>query len=51
MKLIGTVLISIGIALLLFLAFNFINDKNRIISPIPQEKGVKVIFVTPGSSE
>lgn len=47
MKLIGAVLISIGIALLLFLVMNFIQEMNRTVSPIPEESGVKVIFVTP----
>lgn len=47
MKLIGATLISIGLALLIFVAINFIKEKNRTISPIPEDKGVKVIFVTP----
>ena len=47
MKIIGSILIAIGIALLLFVAFNFINERNRTVSPVPEEKGVKVIFVTP----
>ena len=47
MKLIGAILISIGLALLFFVAFNFIKERNRMVSPVPEEKGVKVIFVTP----
>jgi len=47
MKIIGAILISIGLALLLFVGFNFIKDRNRTVSPIPEEEGVKVIFVTP----
>lgn len=47
MKAIGMVLIAVGLALLFFVLFNFINEKNRIVSPIPQDQGVKVIFVTP----
>lgn len=47
MKKIGVILIAIGCALLLFAGYNFIKEKNRIISPIPEDKGVKVIFVTP----
>jgi len=47
MKIIGAILISIGLALLFFVAYNFIKEKNRIVSPVPEEKGVKVIFVTP----
>jgi len=47
MKLIGLILISIGLALLLFVAYNFIQERNRLVSPLPEEEGVKVIFVTP----
>lgn len=47
MKIIGAILIGIGLALLLFILFNFLKEKNRIISPLPESKGVKVIFVTP----
>ena len=47
MKNVGIVFIAIGIALMLFVLYNFIQEKNRLISPIPSDKGVKVIFVTP----
>jgi hypothetical protein len=47
MKSIGLVLIAIGVALLMFISFNFIKEKNKIASPIPEDKGVKVIFITP----
>lgn len=47
MKGLGIVLIAIGIALLLFVSYNLIKEKNKIASPIPEDKGVKVIFVTP----
>ena len=47
MKVIGAVLIAIGLELLFFIAFNFIKEKNRPVSPLPEDKGVKVIFVTP----
>ncbi|MBI5127302.1 hypothetical protein HZA76_02490 [Candidatus Roizmanbacteria bacterium] len=48
MKKIGVVLIAIGLALLVFVIFNFIKERNKMASPIPEEEGVKVIFVTPG---
>jgi len=51
MKIVGIALISIGLALLLFVAFNFFKEKNRTVSPIPEEGGVKVIFVTPQITE
>ncbi len=47
MKNIGVVLIAIGLALMLFVIYNFVKDQNRLKSPIPEDKGVKVIFVTP----
>ncbi|KKP59287.1 MAG: hypothetical protein UR54_C0029G0008 [Candidatus Roizmanbacteria bacterium GW2011_GWA2_34_18] len=47
MKNFGIILIAIGIALLMFVSYNFIKEKNKMTSPIPEDKGVKVIFVTP----
>lgn len=47
MKNVGLVLIAVGIALLMFVSFNFLKERNKIASPIPEDKGVKVIFVTP----
>ncbi len=44
------VLIAIGLALFLFVIYSFMKERNRVISPVPQEQGVKVIFVTPQSS-
>ncbi len=49
MKRIGVVLIAIGLALLVFVVFNFIKERNKMASPIPEEEGVKVIFVTPAT--
>ena len=46
MKGLGIILIAIGIALLMFVSYNFIKE-NIMASPIPEDKGVKVIFVTP----
>ncbi len=47
MKKLGLILIAVGLALILFVFFNFLKEKNRIVSPIPENEGVKVIFVTP----
>lgn len=47
MRRLGLVLIATGLALLIFVIFNFLKEKNKIASPIPEEQGVKVIFVTP----
>lgn len=48
MKKLGLILIAVGLALLVFVIFNFIKEKTKMASPIPEEEGVKVIFVTPG---
>lgn len=48
MKKVGVVLIAVGLALLVFVVFNFIKEKTKMASPIPEDEGVKVIFVTPG---
>ncbi len=47
MKVVGSILIAIGIALLLFIGFNLLNESNKTKSPLPEENGVKVIIVTP----
>lgn len=47
MKRIGLVLIAVGLALLVFVLVNFIKARNKVASPIPEDQGVKVIFVTP----
>lgn len=47
MKVFGFILIAIGLGLLLFVSYTFFKDANRTISPVPDDQGVKVIFVTP----
>ncbi len=47
MRILGIILILIGLFLLLFAGYNFLKGRNKMVSPIPEEKGVKVIFVTP----
>ena len=47
MRNLGVVLIAVGLALMFFLLYNFIKNQNQLKSPLPEEKGVKVIFVTP----
>ncbi len=49
MKNVGIILIAIGLALFLYVGYYFIRESNKIASPIPDEKGVKVILITPGS--
>jgi hypothetical protein len=47
MKNVGLILIAVGLALLAFVGYNFLRERNRVASPIPEDDGVKVIFVTP----
>ncbi len=51
MKKIGYLLIIVGLAILGFVLYTFFSRRNGLISPIPEDKGVKVIFVTPGQDE
>jgi hypothetical protein len=47
MKIIGATLIGIGLALLLFVGYNYLTQEPQFASPVPQQSGVKVIIVTP----
>ncbi|MGB9609194.1 MAG: hypothetical protein ACPLRN_03245 [Microgenomates group bacterium] len=47
MRVLGLILIAFGLALIIFVGINFIKEKNKVISPLPEDEGVKVIFVTP----
>lgn len=48
MKLIGSILIGIGIAIILFAIYTYVNSRDKYVSPIPEKKdGIKVIYVTP----
>lgn len=47
MKRIGAVVIAVGIGMILFVVYSFLTRENTIHSPVPQDKGVKVIFVSP----
>lgn len=47
MKIVGIILVGMGLALLLFTIIGFFFDSNKIISPVPESQGVKVIFVSP----
>jgi hypothetical protein len=46
-KTIGLILIAFGLALIFFVIYNFLQEKNKILSPIPEEKGIKVIYISP----
>lgn len=47
MKYIGLTLIVFGLAFLIFSLISFFSEKNIIHSPIPMNKGIKVIIITP----
>ncbi len=47
MKIVGVILLAIGIALLSFVGYSYIKEVSKLRSPIPEDRGVKVIFVTP----
>jgi hypothetical protein len=47
MKGVGIVLVAIGISLLLFVLYNIFINHDQIISPLPENKGVRVIFISP----
>ncbi len=47
MKIIGSLLIVVGIALVLVVLYSFFSEKESLKSPIPEDKGVKVIFLSP----
>lgn len=47
MRLVGIILLAVGISLLVFVGYSYFQEQNRLRSPIPEGRGVKVIFVTP----
>ena len=47
MKKLGLLFIAVGLALILFVIYNIVIEKSRTLSPIPENKGVRVIFVSP----
>ena len=46
-KTVGLVLVAIGLAFLVYVLYSWYQESNKMISPIPERKGVKVIYVTP----
>jgi len=47
MKYLGILLTIVGLVLMIVVVFNYFRELNRVKSPIPDEKGIKVIFLTP----
>lgn len=51
MKLVGIILIGTGVALIAYVIFSLLTGSKKIVSPIPEDKGVKVIFVSPSATQ
>ncbi len=47
MKIIGIILVIIGICMLLFVGYVSIQEQAKIASPIPDTGGMKILVVTP----
>ncbi len=47
-KLIGLIVIGLVIACLLYLLYRMVFAEKPLRSPLPEDAGIKVIFVTPG---
>ncbi|MFA5136034.1 MAG: hypothetical protein WC489_01425 [Patescibacteria group bacterium] len=47
MRAVGIVFVGMGLALFLFSLFSFFSDSTQIISPVPENRGVRVIYITP----
>jgi len=43
-KILGFVILGVGVLMFVYFLYSFIFDKNRMISPVPDDKGVKVIY-------
>jgi hypothetical protein len=49
MKNIGIILVGIGLAFGVFTLYLIMRQKADTVSPVPESKGVKVIYLTPGA--
>lgn len=47
MRAFGLLFIIAGLAIAAFVVYLLLHQSDHVLSPIPQENGVKVIFVTP----
>lgn len=46
-KIIGLVVIGLMVSAILYSIFQFFTREPDVISPIPEDEGIKVIFITP----
>ncbi|MBI1863491.1 hypothetical protein HYS00_05240 [Candidatus Microgenomates bacterium] len=47
MRIFGLLLVIVGLGVAVFVGYLFMKDRDRLVSPVPQENGVKVIYITP----
>lgn len=47
----GFLLIAFGISMMLFVGYLFYQDNNHVLSPIPDDSGIKVIILSPKSTK
>lgn len=47
MRIFGLLLVIGGLAIAAFVGYLYFKDDSRVMSPIPQDAGVKVIYITP----
>lgn len=40
-------MLGIGLALLLYVGYIFLQNKSEFVSPIPNESGIKVLYLSP----
>lgn len=49
MKKFGYILVAMGLGILAFIVYSVVQKNNELVSPVPENNGVKVIYITPGS--
>lgn len=49
MKAFGIILVGVGVALFLFVFISSFSQQNKMISPVPEQQGTRIIFVTPSA--
>lgn len=47
MRKLGLVLVLAGVSLIIFAFFSFFKNKSHLISPVPDERGINVIYTSP----
>ena len=47
MKKVGVILIGVGLALLIWGLYSYLTNQTRFISPIPEDNGIRVIYISP----